>query len=1084
VKTPDASVDVVQKSPKWLLPRLLPLLLPALLAACGGGGGGPASGGGGTGQPTNHAPIANSGADQTVYAGANTASLDGSQSSDPDSDAITFKWSIIGGPAAGAALTNETTARPSLTASVPGVYTVRLIVGDGQLSSTPDDVTVVFTEGVLLQGDSAAKALDTLLDMPPVGVSADKVQDGIILTRLDVFLNPAATVGQLNAALKNVQGSIVTMFHKIPTVTIAIPPPASIDALTAVAATLNAMPGVALASLARVPGAKKLPPSPAGDQINLNQLGQLIPARFPAAWNASLLATNGFNDESACAGRRVSVLIADEFQEVMVGDDEIQLSTETNTLPLLGAPAPTNELHGYEVAAILAAHFDSANPTGANPFTACLDLAGVQLFDLSWFQRIVRITSNFPAGKFLLNFSQGYFDKLTCLNTSCTCPDPASPPTSCTDAIVKQEVDTALKRAYDTIDWKVLTSPRWDNFLVSVAAGNEKDKPGTLIYSGLGVSVADSFMSIATLSDPLLTEFLSDASLWDPQVQIPPGGFPTLRADVSELPVFTEYAEAIGADQIGPAGNVLMVGATTAGFESQDLDEALSSDSNPDVFAVGRGIIMPAETDPINGTSFSAPQVTGLASYLWLLSSGAKAHIPAFNDLNALPSSTTRQAILANTRPGPGVNLIDAYATILSMDAAQLPAPGTAPIRLAILDLNNDGKFDEGDVAGFLGIYLDSSGAAREPSARDYSRFDLNGDGFTGGSSTERFDLDRVGSTQYGPTSYDSVVTQQIEGSTMSFDETKLTDLNILCYYAYSPLYTGDTAARTSLLASSCSLIVQPISVTLLPGQQQQFKVIPAQEAVTWTSTCGSINTTGLYTAAGASGKCTVRATSVANPTVFAEATVTVAPSGFSITLVARFSSIFFGTQICSGSNVNPPQKQVNFSKFGQFTDDGAGGNTCTQELVNPAGTLTQVQSASTDQNTNVAQDASGIITVSGDGHAASSVVNTCAPPDRQCPSVGVAGLGAGSSISVDFDVVSPSVPFSLDGTRGGNVNVDGFSITDRVTNVKTILSAQQSGVLATGKYTFAAGAGANGPGGTSPDSLNSSYNFTFTVGK
>jgi hypothetical protein len=805
VKSLNRAVDAFSRPPIRLL---ISLLLTVLVTSCGGNS--PGSGTPPPVQSLNHAPVANGGGVQTAYAGTSTIALDGSHSSDADNDPITFKWSIVASTAPGATLTNETTAHANLTVTAPGTYTVRLIVNDGALNSTPDDVAVLFAEGVLLQGDPSALAKDLVLDLAPVGVSPAQVQDGIILTRLDLFLDPAATVGQLNAALVHVQGSIVTMLHTIPSVTIAIPQPVDLDALAALAGVLNGMPGVALASLAHAPAAKQLPPSPAGDQINLNQLAQLLPARFPAAWNASLLATKGFNNESPCAARKVSVLIADEYKGTLAGAGELQLGTETESFPIFGLPASNSALHGYEVAATLAAQFDAANPTGANPFTDCLDLNGVQLFGLSEFQSIARIVSSFPAGRFLLNYSEGYGDELKCLATSCT------------PAVVLQELSTALQRAYHTVTWKALSTSRWDDFLAGVAAGNERDLPATIIYPGLGVSVADSFMSIATLNQPLLAGFLSDTSLWDPKQQPPPGGFPTLLP--RDLTAFNRYAQALGADHIGPAGNVLMVGAGTAGFTSQDVAEAAFSDSSPDVFAVGSAIVMPTET--IEGSSFSAPQVTGLASYLWLLSAGAKAHIPNFNDLNDLPTSTTRQAILANTRPGTGVNLIDAYATILSIDLAQPPATATAPIRLALLDLNNDGKFDEGDVAAFLGIFLDSSGAHVEPTTQDYSRFDLNGDGFTGGSRTEQFDLDRVGSTQYGATRYDTSVSQQIEGSLVPFDETKLTDLQILCYYAYSPLYQGDTTARKNLLEGHCG------STLGFPGTERISTAIQALDAV------------------------------------------------------------------------------------------------------------------------------------------------------------------------------------------------------------------------------------------------------------
>ncbi|HEY1240005.1 MAG TPA: hypothetical protein VGF16_05585, partial [Bryobacteraceae bacterium] len=122
-----------------------------------------------------------------------------------------------------------------------------------------------------------------------------------------------------------------------------------------------------------------------------------------------------------------------------------------------------------------------------------------------------------------------------------------------------------------------------------------------------------------------------------------------------------------------------------------------------------------------------------------------------------------------------------------------------------------------------------------------------------------------------------STVTQMIEGQPVGFDETDLTDVEILCYYAYSPLYAGNFDARKTLLDGRCGLSVSPKTVTLTSGQTQQFSALPASIAVTWSATCGSINSsTGLYTAANTGGSCTVRATSTADASVSATAAVTV----------------------------------------------------------------------------------------------------------------------------------------------------------------------------------------------------------------
>lgn len=762
-------------------------------------------------------------------------------------------------------------------------------------------------EGILLPGDPAGLAQNAISTRAPVGVGDEVVQDGLILTRLDVHLSPMATVAQVNAALELVDGGIVSMLHGLLTVTIAIPQPPNTTVLTQIASTLEAVPGISFVNLGRVPGSKQLPPSPAGDSTNWSQLIHLFPARFPAAWNASAMAVNGVNDQSPCATRKVNVLVPDEF-----GDHSLltaatsQIAGEVHGLTILGGTPADGRSHGYSVSSTAFANLDGTEPTGANPFPDCLNVEGVQTSNLTFSQHIVRIATSMPPGTFLMNYSIGYTDTLPCIKQS----------SGCAPQDVLNEVDTSLARAYDAADWKVATFSRWNDFLVGVAGGNEKDESGTVIYPGLGVAVTDSFMSLATLPDALFASTVQDPNLWDAQLLFNGVQLPSLRPpDAGSFDAFKQYASGEGADQLGPEPNILMVGATTPGFTIADVAQETYSDSNPDVFAVGDVKLIAAQAGPIKGTSFAAPQVTGLAGYLWLLSGAAKANNPAFNDLRTLPSSMTRQAILTNAQIGQGVNLIDAYASILSVDDVQLPTPATAPVRLALLDLNNDGRFDEGDLAGFIGIYFDSDGNPREPAHPDFSRFDLNGDGFTGGSRTGRFDLDRVGSTQYGPALYSSSnVTQQIEDGTASFDETSLTDVQILCYYAYSSLYTGSTDVRKQLLAGRCGISVQPANATIKIAQQQQFTATaPHNDPVEWSVTpgCGTIDQTGLFTAT-TPGTCTVKATDKNDPNQVGQAGVTVQTDGNAITLTRRTCS----TQV------------VGQSFFGVVTND-LGSGTC-----------------------------------------------------------------------------------------------------------------------------------------------------------
>jgi hypothetical protein len=91
-------------------------------------------------QAANQAPTADAGADQTVDSGA-SVNLDGTGSSDPDADALTFAWTQTGGPAV--TLTGADTATPSFTAPTgPATLTFQLEVCDPAPLCDTDTVTV------------------------------------------------------------------------------------------------------------------------------------------------------------------------------------------------------------------------------------------------------------------------------------------------------------------------------------------------------------------------------------------------------------------------------------------------------------------------------------------------------------------------------------------------------------------------------------------------------------------------------------------------------------------------------------------------------------------------------------------------------------------------------------------------------------------------------------------------------------------------------------------------------------------------------------------------------------------------------
>jgi uncharacterized protein (TIGR02145 family) len=194
----------------------------------------------------------------------------------------------------------------------------------------------------------------------------------------------------------------------------------------------------------------------------------------------------------------------------------------------------------------------------------------------------------------------------------------------------------------------------------------------------------------------------------------------------------------------------------------------------------------------MTGTSMATPQAAGVAAYVW----GVNPNLTVSEVMDIMRRTAEERATNTLT-PGVTCNevipqsIVDAYAAVL--------AAGGADARRFLLDVKKNGVFDHNDIEEFLGVYLDVEKAGK----LDYSRYDLNGDGLTGGGRTDRFDLTMDG--KY------SVVEQKIEEDTVYFHESNVTDLQILCYYAYSDLYRGDESERNKLLSTLCETDCPPV---------------------------------------------------------------------------------------------------------------------------------------------------------------------------------------------------------------------------------------------------------------------------------
>lgn len=138
-------------------------------------------------EPTNQAPVANAGADQTLEAAGSTTSvtLDGSGSTDPDGDTLTYSWSNGG-----------TSVSTTVNLGV-GSHTFTLTVTDENGASDSDDVTITIedTTAPVLSFNQVTGSLwppNHKMVLVATGISAHDLVDGAPDVTVIVSSNEAA----------------------------------------------------------------------------------------------------------------------------------------------------------------------------------------------------------------------------------------------------------------------------------------------------------------------------------------------------------------------------------------------------------------------------------------------------------------------------------------------------------------------------------------------------------------------------------------------------------------------------------------------------------------------------------------------------------------------------------------------------------------------------------------------------------------------------------------------------------------------------------------------------------------------------
>ena len=312
-------------------------------------------------------------------------------------------------------------------------------------------------------------------------------------------------------------------------------------------------------------------------------------------------------------------------------------------------------------------------------------------------------------------------------------------------------------RVIDALRWRQTAGPVAPFFVHVASAGDTGEAQGPISEA--------AWMSPWALSEayPSLSDLI-DLLVIDPE----------------DAETFAQLVASIGGEP-GPLGNLRAVGSSDANgtrspFSSTGADlRVVGENVTTDCRTVGGPCTEDGAT--ITTTRAAAAQVAGLFAWMGSIA-------PALTPEQLL--ERVDRAWFNGATPG----LVDAYYATLALDSST-----SQPVRSALLDVaagsavfdpQGDGVFDEHDLLVFLFQF----------EAGNDRRFDLNGDGLVGGGGRSLFDLELDPLPELG------VVEQLVEGAPHAYDEASVSDLEILCFYAYSGLYSGDEDERRVALAA------------------------------------------------------------------------------------------------------------------------------------------------------------------------------------------------------------------------------------------------------------------------------------------
>lgn len=694
------------------------------------------------------------------------------------------------------------------------------------ITGTPESVG-----GILMPGDPAASVAEVMPDydafrlVPDAEISTDPDSGSrVIRTALYIAFRQDATVADVNAVLNSINGRILSSFAGNGAVSVGIQDPGSLPALYALIADLKTKTAVEIVLPDEVAEPENLPQEVLIDNT-MSRLDHHLAVRASAAWNARQAITYASSVPP-------SLLIYDQFGNgaPTLFYNQINWSASTS----FGTSPAT---HGYHVTGILLGSFGGTGQSG-------------------------EVTGMYPSGAPIRSLITGYAVDGTQIRTG-----------------IKTQMRNVLRAAANNGNVVINTSMS-EGMKCNTSVDDDLAKANALFWlrllrgdPAIPAAIEGKFLHSAAAANNTCRNLNSIdvtkqvgkyAASWTAAALLPHGllGVPPLANTlVVENRMIEPAIASNNTAQTGCTYDGRYTGSTTnSTWGASYLNGNIGGiGSRNDRSQIGVWSYLDALTPPTTGdeagTSMATPQVAGLATYLWTLRpslTGAELAKRIIGHARA-PSSCT----------GPDISstpVIDAYATILSADIDF----SNAPARKAILDVNGDDRFDAADTEGFLNAFYLDSDLNPNPTPgiqADYSRYDLNGDGKTGGAGVEKVNLD-MSYDASGISSY-TVNPRTDRGYTLKVDENRVTDFDTLCFYVNSSLFpatelpifesqleniraiTGNsTISCTNVVGGKITINQSVTGWAGLPGTPSvsnlTAKSIPLFRATGNSSTCGT----------------------------------------------------------------------------------------------------------------------------------------------------------------------------------------------------------------------------------------------------